>query len=559
MQRKKAVLCFFAVLFAFLATVVFSVSAATKKPLAAKSATSQQNEGTVTNQSGGGMASPINCFAYFKPDTVLISLSASSPDYKVGDEIKLAAKVSNANNFPIAQGNLFVQIYRQSGESGGPDYLVDEFFVQDVALNAREIRNIDFAWRAPSGISGGKYTVGAFFTLNKSIYISGAPFNEKAYDKAFTTFNIRSIDDASEVVVDKKSIKFNGQTYNYFDIIPVVKTGQPIEIISTIKNLSNRTQEVKISKKIYFWDNLSEDAIIQKETEKATLNAGGSLNLYYSTKGFNSGAYLYELVIESQSGVKSIAKVRFQVKGDKPVAHIKFLALSSWPIKKDQNMFIFNCFESIVPGDRVDGRVYLTLRDAADNSVLQRVEYSGPIGYSPIAIKNDFKADKERYAVILESQIYDRGGNLLDQETIKYDCSSFDNEVRDVKIEINEKENTIKAFGVNSCGSQVKGKISLEVIKISGANKKIFLEKDFQGDELSKNISLKGGQTYKITAKVNAVLRSIEYKSTKPNYDWIWWVVGLGLIALIIFFFIKRQMDKASAAPAQFHQSTFQQ
>jgi hypothetical protein len=553
MQRKKAILCFFAVWLALVATVVFGAPAPVKK-----TQTSLSKDGSVTNQSGGGVASPINCFAYFKPGTVVIGLSASKADYKVGDEIKLSAKVTNANSFPIAQGNLFVQIYRQALDSKAPDFLVDEFFVQDMALNARETRNVEFAWRPPSGISGGKYIVGGFFVINKNIYVSGAPFNERAYDRASVSFNLRSIDDASEIIVEKQNISFNGQKYNYFGIIPEVKAGQPVEIVSSLKNLSNKSQEVKVSKKIYMWDNLREENVVQKESEKVTLNAGGGLNLYYSSRGLNSGSYLYELIIESQSGVKSIAKVRFQVSGDKPSAHVKFLALSNWPLRNGDNAYIFNCFESLVPKGS-EGKVYLTLRDGADNSVLQRVEYSGPIEYSPIAIKNDFKADKERFNLILEAQIYDRQGNLLDQESIKYDCSSFDNEVREVKIEVDEKNDTIKAFGANSCGSAVNGKISLEVIKISGASKKVFLEKDYSGEEMVKNISLKGGQTYKITAKINSVLRSIEYKSTKPNYDWLWWVIGLAVIFLIIFIFVKRQMDRAAVAEPSFHQADFKQ
>lgn len=554
MQRKKAILCFFAVWLTLAATVVFGVDAAIKK-----TATVQPKEGLVASQNGRGVASPINCFAYFKPGSVVINLSSAKTDYKVGDEIKLSAKVINANAFPIAQGNLLIQVYRQSSNPKGPDYLVDEFFVQDLALNSKETRNVEFAWRAPTGISGGKYIFGAFFTVNKNIYISGAPFNEKAYDRANIALNIRSIDDPSEVAIEKQNIKFNGQKYDYFGIIPAVKAGQPIEIVANLKNLSNQSQEVKVSKKIFSWDNLSEGNIVQKESEKATLNAGGEINLYYSSRGLNSGSYLFELVIESQSGVKSIGKVRFQVIGDKPAAHVKFLALSNWPLRKDENAYIFHCFESVVPGAPIDGKVYLTLRDASDNSVLQRAEYSGPIEYNPIAIKNDFKVDKESFGLILESQIYDRQGNLLDQESVKYDCASFDNEIKDVKIEVDEKQNTIKATGINSCGSAVKGKISLEVIKTSGASKKIFLEKDYQGDEMIRNISLKGGQTYKITARINSALRSVEYKSTKPNYDWVWWVLGLAAIFIVIFVIVKRQMDKASVAEPQFHQTMFKQ
>lgn len=554
MQRKKAILCFFAVWLMLIAASIFNVFAATKKAI-----TSQPKAGIVTNQVGGGIASPVSCFAYFKPGSVIINLSTDKSDYKVGDEVKVSGKVINGNSFPISQGNILIQVYRQSSDKNGPDYLVDEFFVQDIALNAREARNISFAWRPPSGISGGKYIVGGFFTINKNIYVSGAPFNEKAYDRAYVAFNVRSIDDSNEVIIDKQNIKFNGKSYEYFGIIPAVKAGQPIEIAANLKNLSNKSQEVKISKKVYYWDNLQEDNVVQKEAEKVTLNAGGELNLYYSSKGLNSGSYLYELVIESQSGVKSIGKVRFQVVGDKAAIHVKFLGLSNWPIKKDANVFMFACFESLIPGAPANGKVYLTLRDAADNDVLQRVEYTGPIEYNPIAIKNDFKAEEDKLGLILESQVYDNQGNLLDSESIKYDCSSFDNEVKDIKIEVDEKENTIKAFGVNSCGGTVQGKISLEVIKTSGTSKQIFIEKDYQGEEMKKNISLKGGQTYKITSRVNSVIRSIDYKSTKPNYDWIWWVIGLAIIFVIIFVIVKKQMDRASVVEPQFHQTTFKQ
>jgi len=480
----------------------------------------------------------VNCFDYYKFPSIEITLQPEKLTYQPGEKVVFRGNLKNENSYPIVQGNLLIQVFRQNPQDSLTygDFLVDEFVaLENVYLNPLGEKKVVFVWKIPEGLSPGKYFLGAHFQVAKKLNLAGLSFIEGVYG-GITNFEIKSDKEVSEVMIEKSKVLINNQNFYARSFVPQFDAGQPIKIDFPLKNLSDKEQRVQLSKRLFLWDNLLLERLLKEEKEEIEIGPLASKPLSAFFEKLSPGVYLYEIIAQSQE-TKSILKVRFAINGENPPARLNFVGLSNFPIKKGQNGYIFSCFHSVTDRNNFEGKVVLNLKDKEGNLIAQS-EYQGLITPQIMAIKKDFLSDKDYDELILESFVYDENGKVVDQISLNYNCSQF-NEPKDISLKT--ENGVINVVPLNICGQKIAMQMAIEITDEKG--KTILFEPSFFGQEFRRELPLKEGKNYKISILSSGIEKeeTISYAGMpKPELPKKMPVVFLLLILalVLIFFFV---------------------
>jgi hypothetical protein len=490
----------------------------------------QEEEFTPISVGGANLTTGVNCFDYYRFPSIDIILQPGKLIYQTGEVAEFKGVLRNQNDYPIVEGNLFIQIFRKNPKDSLTygDYLVDEFFaLENIYLNPFGEKSISFDWQIPKGLSPGKYLLAAHFVVAKRMNLAGLSFIEGIYG-GITEFEIESKEEVLEVLIDKTKVSINGQPFFARNFVPQFEANQPIEINFSLQNLSAKIQEVEITKRLFFWDNLRSEQLKSEEKGKIKIEAGSTKSLTSSFKGFGPGVYLFEIIVNNQ-GVKSILKVRFAINGENPPARFNFSAIGDFPIKKGKNNYIFSCFHSVTDRNNFDGKVILNLKDKEGN-LIESAEYQGSITPQMMTIKKDFVPNKDYDDLILESSLYDKEGRLVERVLLNYECSQFK---EPAEISLFVKKGILNALPLNICGENIPSQMAIEVSDQNG--NVIFFEPSLFGNEFKKKLPFKEGMTYKITALSSGVERTIFYTHRLTKLPII---LYLSILVLILVLFI---------------------
>jgi len=441
---------------------------------------------------GINAANGVNCFDYYHFGSIEINLTPKKTFYQPGEIVKVEGVIKNTNNYPIVQGSLLAQIWRENLENpGSGNYLVDEFFaLKNIYLAPGGAKDVQFEWLIPAGISAGKYFLTTHFLVAEKLNLSGLSFVEGVYG-GITDFTIKEGGGTSEVFFDKSKVFFNGEPYPFRSFIPQVSSEKGIKIDFVLKNLSQYSQEVEISKKLFRWDNLVAEQLQKEEKEKVKIapKSTKSFSLFFSN--LPPDVYILEATAKN-AGSKSILKTRFVVQGKNPPARINFFGPGSFPLKKGEQNYIFTCFHSVLDGGIFKGKVVTTLRDETGQPITS-LEYSGEITPQIMATKKDFQPEKDYYKVNAETTIFDQNGKIVDKVNLVYSLDQFTDPV-DFKIDLEKGKLTVKPL--NWKGDLAPAKMAIEVYDQD--RNLIFFEPHFTGQEFEKPIKLEGGKNYQI-------------------------------------------------------------
>ncbi len=482
---------------------------------------------------------PGDCFDYLHLGDVSIKVFAQDDDYKAGDKANFTAVFYNLNDFAVADGSPYAQIFRKNPDSNsGQDYLMDQFFLeQPVSLAPNGQKQINFSWQIPAGVSEGQYVVGISLLEAKKMHLSGLPFNDGGYG-GFAFFNIRPNENIEEIVLEKDKVKVNGELIASKDYFPIIAEEAAIAIEIPAYNVSARKIQAQISKKLYFWDNSAAGKFLQdtKETIMLEPEKEGGLNEILGK--LKPGVYLYEITAQA-ARAKSMLQFRFFVRGEEVSARSGFLSLRKFPLVKNDKTYFVACFNSISDAESFNGKVYVALRDE-NNNVLAKGEYSGLLSPKMTALRKEFTAGKNYEKIWLDSIIYDAQGNLIDQTTLLFDCKRFADQVS--KINVSVDNSSVKVIPKTFCDKSAQTTMSIEVIRQDG--KMIFYEPNFKGNSFLKKIDFKVGESYKITAMADNIKQVLEYQHVKNDNKSEFWIISIVLSAIAaIFIFLKNKQN----------------
>lgn len=508
----------------------------------------QEDEFIPVSIGGLNSSAGANCFDYYKFGSLEIDIQPEKSVYQAGETVKFTGALKNNNDYPVIQGYLLIQIFREAPQTAltyGNNLIEEFFFPEELALNSKGEKVIKFEWNVPRGITGGSYLLATHFIVSKKMNLSGLSFVDGVYG-GIARFQIESGDEISEVIIDRSNIRINGEVFQPRTFIHQFQTGDKIKIDFSLKNLFVKSQDITLSKKLFRWDNLLPEQIMQESVETIGVGSLSSKISSISFADLSAGVYLFEAVAENQ-GIKSILKVRFAVNGENPPARINFAALNRFPLEKNQSGYIFVCFHSVLDKNDLDGKMILNLKDK-DGDIIANAEYQGKITPQMMAVKKDFVPKKEYNELWLDAFIYDKDGKVIDKASFSYNCSQF---TEPVKISIKVEDGILKVSPFNLCNSAVSARLAIEVY--DGKGEIVYFEPSFYGKEFKKSIEFQEGAAYKINAVSSGVKESISYIHSKKAEEVlltkqiknIFLVLIIVLIAGIVIFLIFKKFQKA--------------
>lgn len=471
---------------------IFALSFLLAKP---NSVLAQEDQFVNISLGGLNESAGARCFDYYEFGSVKIFLHAEKNSYQTGETVKFSGTLNNENDYPISNGNLYIQILRENGQERlkyGNNLIDEKFAVENLYLDPGSQKEINFEWKIPEGMNGGKYSLASFFTVAKKMNVSGLSFIDNVYG-GITYFEVKNKGGVSEVVIDRTKTTLNKAPFYARMFTPQFEQGKQVTIDYPVSNLSEKNQDITITEKIYKWDNLLESQLVGEKTENDKLPGKGKKDRSASFSNLEPGVYLFESKIEN-AGSKSLLKVRFAVAGDNPPGRINFAGISNFPLIKGQSAHIFSCFHSVSDGASVNGKVVLNLKNG--NKIIASSDYKGKVTPQIMAIKKDFTAEDDYNNLKLEAVFYDQNGKIYDRVELDYSCSNLP-DTKKINIEI--KNGTLSVAPVNACGKPVKTKMAIEMTENNNP-KAVLYEASFTGDKYSKKYDFKSGSNYKIIA-----------------------------------------------------------
>lgn len=515
---------------------IFSLSSLLANP---KAVSAQEDQFIDISLGGVNESAGARCFDYYKFGSVKIFLHTEKNSYQTGETVKFSGTLNNENDYPISNGNLYIQILRENGQERmkfGNSMIDEKFAVDNLYLDPKSQKEVNFEWKIPEGLSEGKYALASFFTVAKKMNVSGLSFIDNVYG-GITYFEVKNKDGISEVVIDRTKTTLNEAPFYARMFTPQFEQGKKVKIAYPVSNLSESTQSLKVTEKIYKWDNLLASQLVGEKTESENLSGKETKERLASYSSLEPGVYLFESKLEN-AGSQSILKVRFAVSGNNVSGRINFAGVSNFPLEKGQSAYIFSCFHSTSDDTSVNGKVVLNLKSG--NKTIASTDFAGVITPQIMAIKKDFVSQEDYNNLKLETIFYDQNGKIYDRVELDYDCSNLP-DTKKINIEI--KNGTLSIAPVNACGAPVKTRMAIEMTENNNP-KAVLYESSFIGDAYSKKYDFKSGSNYKILAIAqNGVKGEMAYntelalkaeKSEKMRKSFLW--VGIIVVVLIAIF-----------------------
>jgi len=376
----------------------------------------------------------IDCFQYYKFGSIKLNLSPEKYTYLSGDLVKFKGTVTNENDHPVVNGEIYVKIYRrdqQGAQAKNGEFQISQFVgLKNILLSAKQQKELEFEYKLPAGLAKGEYLAQFFFEAAGKYYLSGLPF-QVAVPGGTTNFRIDGT--ASKAIYfDKDKAEVNDKKYNFRALNEPAKRDRAIEISVPLWNPTDTETVVSLKKDLFYWDDLNAKNLISSSTETITIPAGQKQQAVYTISKPEYSVYLLQLTATSQEGQTTI-NVRPTINGiSQP--RLGYSSLVSFPLAQGGRNVMFTCFHNA--GDsKSNGKVVMTLKNEGGETISQSV-YEGDIPSEMTAVAKEFTPGANYGKVRLTTDLYDSAGKLVDSSAEDYDCGKFNPSICNSKPKI---------------------------------------------------------------------------------------------------------------------------
>lgn len=362
----------------------------------------------------------VNCFDYYQFGSIQTNLIAQGFTFNAGDTINFSGPIINNNGYPIVSGTLYVKIFRQRStikEANGPD-VVDQFIaVDNIVIPALGKTSASFSWTVPSSTISGRYTIASFFIVDKKFNLLGLSFTDDVIGNTFD-FNIKG--EKNNVQFDKSNTLINDKPYFFAAYPPRISVSDSVVISAKIDNETNSKETVGITWKLYKWDSINPNNLINTFSELIDIEAKSSKNI--QTIISETEEPVYYLVGElTYDGSKSIINIRF-IRPEVDKTRLNFPSITSFPIKNGVSNTLFSCLHNSGTSQNVpDGKLILEITDINGKTIEKHV-YEGLVTGEMMATKKDFVSKKNLDHFFLTAQLW-QSNKLVDESKLEYDCN----------------------------------------------------------------------------------------------------------------------------------------
>ena len=128
-----------------------------------------------------------DCFDYYRFPSVQTSFDALQESYEPGQKVYFKGNLINENDYPIADGYLFVRIARFN-ENYTREWhdIANEFFAKSgpqgrekFYLDGNEKKSVVFDWNVPENLPEGNYEASFSFVVGKKMNLAGLSFTNE--------------------------------------------------------------------------------------------------------------------------------------------------------------------------------------------------------------------------------------------------------------------------------------------------------------------------------------------------------------------------------------------
>gem|GEM_PF-3169493 len=362
-----------------------------------------------------------DCFSFYRFGSVNVALANRSPAAFAGEKIQFTATLTNENDYPIAEGNLWGQVLRENpeGEAQNGNHLIDQFLAADnIYLAPKESKTVSFLYDLPKGLAGGKYFLAAFFTSSRSYEISGLTFVNNVY-AGLSSFEVVSAVPKA-VYPDRNNLRVNGHAVAGRSPATEVEEGSDVKIEFPLKNEGSAGQSVKLTYELFAWDALKKENIAANASENLNVEAGGAKDVQYIIPKIQNGAWQMRITAE-YADAKSMLEVRLTTSNVKK-GRVNFAALDKFPLSRGDKGKMRACFHNAGGGMGADGEVTVALTDRRGN-IVARKDYKGFISADVRGLEHEFQARSGYDWLMLTAVVKNKEGKIMNEVSTVYDMS----------------------------------------------------------------------------------------------------------------------------------------
>src|SRR3989344_7293577 len=184
------------------------------------------------------------CFDYYRFPGVQAIFDTVKEFYEPGQTVYFKGNLINGNDYPLADGYLFVRIARfnENYTKEGHD-IADEFFAKSgpqgrekFYLDGNEKKTVVFDWNVPLNLPAGNYEASFSFVVGKKMNLAGLSFTNEV-NAGSAEFKVKkSALGAKRVFLEKSSFAVNGEKNNNIGLWRQLGKGAKAEVAGKLKN-----------------------------------------------------------------------------------------------------------------------------------------------------------------------------------------------------------------------------------------------------------------------------------------------------------------------------------
>ena len=420
-----------------------------------------------------------DCFDYYRFPSVQTSFDALQESYEPGQKVYFKGNLINENDYPIADGYLFVRIARfnENYTREGHD-IADEFFAKSgpqgrekFYLDGNEKKTVVFDWNVPENLPEGNYEASFSFVVGKKMNLAGLSFTNEV-NAGSAEFKVKkSALGAKRVFLEKSSFAVNGEKYNHIGLWPQLGKGAKAEVAGKLKNETSKKENIRLVYDLYYWDGLDDKNKTSSRSEDITVAPNSSHFFKYVIPKMDETVYFLRVTAIAGNNQKSIVNLRLLSEQERP--RINFFSPMKFPVLAGETMTNFVCFHNTA-GRAANGKVTMNVFDESGNKV-ETLGYEGEITGGIMAVKKETTAKKNYGYLRMAASVTGADDNISDSYEMIYDCKNMDSENQDcVKIQ----EEKIKA-AADADDSSDKKKITFGIAALAAILAGAFLLKKF--------------------------------------------------------------------------------
>lgn len=369
-----------------------------------------------------------SCFDLYRFGSTPVIISSSLSNAAQGSTLGFTGKILNENDYPLSDVAIYAKVFYRANpgekDSFGPD-VVDFFPIKEnLTLAAGETLPLSFTWDVPLNADIGSHELATFVVSHDRFNMNGLSFTTDIVGGS-AKFGVVGAKTGNTHIDIHQTIVGNTVLRGaaFPPRVDVPETGLPITL--QIVNTGTIQEEGTVTLKLYSWDTLREDALIEKKEVSVTVPAGGQVPVTYTAN--DSSKTVYNLLVEyapkEEGKQHSFQSIRF-VNTGLNLPRLNFVGSNAYPGEKDST--VFACFHSSGTANAENVRVELT---AASNNLLDTLTGRGTLaqksyeGVAPgniYAITAPLSRASDSYTV--HAKIF-KDGELIDEVSVPYTCN----------------------------------------------------------------------------------------------------------------------------------------